>query len=677
MTFRSQVPALLVIATAFVGCSDGPLTPAARVASVQVLPATATVAVLGRTTTFSAQATDANGAVVAGVQPTWSSSTTSVATVDGTGLVTAVGPGQAQIMARMGAITGSALITVSQVPWVVEIGASVDTLRALGAQITLAAVVRDSGAAPIAGSTTTWTSSDTTVLTVTAAGIATAVAEGGATVTAATGGVSAIRYIAVHQAVRSLSIVPAADTARAFGPLAARVATALDSLGRVVAGRPVEWESSDPAVVSIDGSGVPTVHANGTATISATVDGLTATLELVVDVRGIVRIRVAVSGDGEDADGFDVLIGSDVIRTPGNETIIVADLEPAPLALSVGDLDAHCFGLYDRASIVVVAGETRDVTFRIRCNGNYAYEHWTPGGTELHFVDRFDNGFLIASGIAEHWWAWSPDGSRIAFSMQVDDNIDLYVANPDGTGRIRLTNHPDADTRPSWSPDGQRIAFRSDPLNGYGTFYIVRTDGSALDELLRLADDTDTGPVWSPAGDVIAYSRLSNDRSSIDIWTIAPDGSGSSRLETADRWSYQPTWSPDGSWLAFSAAIDAGPWTLRVIRPNGTGERTLATSEQGGVWPRWAPDGQALTFHKYGEDRYQVARVNFDGTQETQLTPWYQAAFDGEWTADGEHILFTALQVNLPWIVTMSADGSARQVLHSSGGERNPRARPR
>jgi len=52
--------------------------------------------------------------------------------------------------------------------------------------------------------------------------------------------------------------------------------------------------------------------------------------------------------------------------------------------------------------------------------------------------------------------AWSPDGTRIAFTTWVGGrygNSETYVMNADGTGPVNLTNHPDYDSWPVWSPD--------------------------------------------------------------------------------------------------------------------------------------------------------------------------------------------------------------------------------
>ncbi len=79
--------------------------------------------------------------------------------------------------------------------------------------------------------------------------------------------------------------------------------------------------------------------------------------------------------------------------------------------------------------------------------------------------------------------AWSPNGSRIAYISKDDGNFEIYVVNPDGTGKSRVTNDPASDGLPVWSPDGQWLAFRSD-RGGSWAIYVVRPDGTGLRKLI-------------------------------------------------------------------------------------------------------------------------------------------------------------------------------------------------
>src|SRR5262245_46423851 len=65
--------------------------------------------------------------------------------------------------------------------------------------------------------------------------------------------------------------------------------------------------------------------------------------------------------------------------------------------------------------------------------------------------------------------AWSPDGTKIAFTIYKRDQFgasvgDIYVMSADGTAVTQLTANTLDDRQPAWSPDGGKIVFsRYDP----------------------------------------------------------------------------------------------------------------------------------------------------------------------------------------------------------------------
>src|SRR5258705_13537728 len=50
--------------------------------------------------------------------------------------------------------------------------------------------------------------------------------------------------------------------------------------------------------------------------------------------------------------------------------------------------------------------------------------------------------------------AWSPDGTRLAFTSTRDGNSEIYVMNADGSGVTRLTSDPNRDGQPAWCATG-------------------------------------------------------------------------------------------------------------------------------------------------------------------------------------------------------------------------------
>lgn len=94
--------------------------------------------------------------------------------------------------------------------------------------------------------------------------------------------------------------------------------------------------------------------------------------------------------------------------------------------------------------------------------------------------------------------AWSPDGTKIAFSRNVDGNVDIYTINIDGSDLQRLTTAPGNDSVPAWTPDSRQIVFRS-TRNGLWQIFKMNADGS--DQQL-IIDNVGANDEW-------AFDRMS------------------------------------------------------------------------------------------------------------------------------------------------------------------------
>jgi Tol biopolymer transport system component len=207
------------------------------------------------------------------------------------------------------------------------------------------------------------------------------------------------------------------------------------------------------------------------------------------------------------------------------------------------------------SAVYVMEADGREVT-RLSKGATFdTAPAWSPDGARIAFTGTspgtatFDLYLIGADGTGhtpvtvgqDHGVVgWSNDGRRLIFSSSRDGNSEIYTARADGTGLVRLTFDPREDDSPAWSPDGTRIAFTKDEQ-----VWLMFADGGAARPLTA-----GTRPDWAPDATRIAFVREG------DIYTMDSNGGGVVRLTSAPEAERAPAWSPDGTRIAFEREGD-------------------------------------------------------------------------------------------------------------------------
>jgi Tol biopolymer transport system component len=276
-------------------------------------------------------------------------------------------------------------------------------------------------------------------------------------------------------------------------------------------------------------------------------------------------------------------------------------------------------------------------------------------GVHVWLMDtqRDDARLLTATGGRENEPAVSPDGKRLALTLQ-DADYDLYELSVERPTPSPMLTTSRNEMDPASSLSGTAMAFTTDRA-GRGEIWIRSRDG--VENPLVTPDDFDaptsllSAPAFSPDGLRVAFNRGGPEGMQIWIKTIA--GGRASRLAQNDRAQDWPSWSADGEWVAFTQVTAAGAgWALMKAR---IGAMTPPDEIATGIVPfspaQWSPRGAWIAFNSLNG----LTIVSPEGKSPRVLTDQEWLAF--AWSADDQrlygirvsddyqHLTFTSVDV--------------------------------
>lgn len=413
--------------------------------------------------------------------------------------------------------------------------------------------------------------------------------------------------------------------------------------GTPLSDRTVTWSSTNRTVATVSLHGVVTAIAEGSAVVRAVSEGKVG--EAIVTVLAgtppageVVQVELNFSGVGLEEG-----LTQQLVATPrdGNGN----PMEHLTVQWSSSDL--HVATVSSTGLVTAIRSGTATITARVQgrfataaisVTANYdynlLYSGYDEAAMELFEVDLRTGA--RSRPLPPNTWAGgarpSPDGSRIAFTGQVNGVHGLYVADRNGDNvRLLAGNDIGPSISPTWSPDGSKIAYAvlTDP--GHDDIWVMNADGTNKVNLTSGMGNSDQiQPAWGPAGpdgaSLIAFVHRANGVER--IWTMRPDGSDKRQVTTGVL-DTEPAFSPDGGTIVYARSTSLLNGDIWLAKATGGDERPLFPSHPLAgpqMNPTVSPDGRLIAFASQhetwgtGSGNTQIYTVWIDGSKVVRRT---------------------------------------------------------
>ena len=218
-------------------------------------------------------------------------------------------------------------------------------------------------------------------------------------------------------------------------------------------------------------------------------------------------------------------------------------------------------GTFDLYLMILQTSEILPLTNEI---GNVFSPEFSPDGEKILFINRKEDSpaglwILNRDGSAPHRIyggpnyrgpntlvsaAWSPDGTKIAMAMTVDQPFEYQIFLMDSEGKTdpaRVTyGMMGIAGSVDWSPDGKSLLLSAGPPEDKD-IYRYDLDGGLITRLTFGGNNN--APVYSPDGKWIAFNSLRN-HGQADIYIMRADGSDLQQITDNPEPDWQPQWEP-------------------------------------------------------------------------------------------------------------------------------------
>jgi len=212
---------------------------------------------------------------------------------------------------------------------------------------------------------------------------------------------------------------------------------------------------------------------------------------------------------------------------------------------------------------------------------------------------------------------FSPDGRRLALDLSGPPQQDIWVYDWERDATSRLTLDTGGHLYPAWTPDGRRVVFNVQVGSAFNLFW-QRADGAGAPERLTSSANSQYPGSWHPSGKFLAFTE-NRPQTGYDLMILPMDGDEASGWKPGKPTVFQntpsietdPMFSPDGHWIAYSSN-ETGRFEIFVTPFPGPGGKWQISTD-GGIYPTWSRTRHDLFYLQLSDQRIVVASYGVEG----------------------------------------------------------------